>query len=158
MKKKILFMSLILIYLVSRGQEKKLELGTMPYKLEMKEHIPVMTSMLIAGVCEGLMDNMAFHNTSNHPFWGQDSWKNKYYNDDPSQGLTFWGQNMPMFCDGWHLAKAVQHTAIIGAITFKGIYTINGANKKWYWYVFEGVAYWMVNRAGFHIGYKLIKL
>lgn len=158
MKKKLLFIILLTTYvaLVTRAQEGPIKLGTMPYTIKAKEHIPVVSCLLVAGVAEGIMDQLQFHYDKPDQFWNPDvSWRNKYYNNTPSQGLTFWGKYMPMFTDGWHLMKGINHITLLGAITFKGIY---GEKKKWWIYLVEGATYWAINRIGFQIGYKIIKL
>lgn len=125
-----------------------------PYKFTWKENLIPAACIFVAGISEGVMDHLAFHNTSNHPFWGQNSWTNKYRNHDPEQGETFRGKYLVFTTDGFHLMKMSRNLFTMGAIVTKVSLT---NKKKWYYYVLEGLAYWGVNRLGFVITYQSLK-
>lgn len=117
-----------------------------------KKHIAPSALVFAAGAFEGAMDHLQFHYDGSDPFWQPDiSWKNKYRNQDPAQGMTFRGRYMVFTTDGWHLMKFGRNATLFAAFTIK-----LGDKKKWYIYLAEGAAYWAVNRAGFNITYKFL--
>lgn len=121
-------------------------------KFELKKHIAPAASVFVAGCFEGVMDGLQFHYDGSHPFWQPDiSWKNKYINKDPNQGKTFRGKYLVFTTDGWHLMKFGRNLSIFTALTLK----LGDEKKKWWVYVVEGASYWIVNRVGFNITYKL---
>ena len=120
------------------------------YKFKIKEHIAPASLIILSGFCEGIQDGLAFHNKSNNPFWGQESWRNKYRNRDPLQPKTFRGKYLIFTTDGFHLAKFGNHLFTMGAIT---LHLTNG-KRKWYVYVLEGLSYWALNRIAFNLTYN----
>lgn len=154
MKKTIVF----LILLISTGiHSQQVKIGTLPYRYRVKEQLPVLISTFTAGLFEGAMDQLDFHYDKPSQFWNPDlSYLNKYIDRDPTKGATWRGRYMIFTTDGWHLMKFGNHLSLISAIAFKSIYSI-GVKKKWYWYVFEAGTYWLIERVGFQITYKLIK-
>lgn len=119
-----------------------------PQKFKIKPYIAPAVCVFIAGVAEGCMDVLQFHYgyfkkkfpNANDQFWYPDiSWQNRR------------GKYFPFVRDGWHLLKTVNH----GFYTATIVLNI-GQKTKWYWYVVKGVAYWAVNRAGFHLTYNII--
>lgn len=141
--KPLLTTLLLTISIIASGQH--------PYKFKLKEHLIPAACIFIAGVSEGAMDHLAFHNKSNHPFWGQNSWMNKYHNHDPAQGETFRGKYIVFTTDGFHLMKMSRNLFTMGAIV---THVSMSGKKKWYYYLLEGIAYWGVNRIGFVITYN----
>jgi hypothetical protein len=75
---------------------------------------------------------------------------NKYKGGDPANGKTFRGKYMVFTTDGWHLMKFSRNASIFYAFTLKV-----GEKKKWWVYIAEGAGYWLVNRVGFNLSYKL---
>lgn len=121
-------------------------------EFKLKEHIAPASAVFVAGCFEGVMDGLQFHYDGSHPFWQPDiSWRNKYINKDPNQGKTFRGKYLVFTTDGWHLMKFGRNLSIFTAITLK----IGEEKKKWWVYLVEGASYWIINRVGFNITYKL---
>lgn len=152
--KKLLSFVLIIVSIQTWGQH-----YTMQYvdtKQNIGKEIPVLASMFVAGIAEGNMDYLQFHYDGNNQFWQPNiSWTNKYHHHNPSEGLTFKGKYFVFLTDGWHMEKAINHTAVLCALTFK---LSGNVKKKWYWYVLEAATYYTANRAGFYIGYNIIKI
>jgi len=120
---------------------------------KIKEHLPSLISFFAAGAFEGTMDHLQFHYDGNHQFWQPDiSWKNKYKNRDPQQGLTFAGRYFVTATDGWHLMKGGKNMSTVVALVFHPF----RKGQKWYYYVVETASYWAANKAGFHLTYNLI--
>lgn len=118
----------------------------------LRKHIAPAALVFSSGIFEGVMDHLQFHYDGSDPFWQPDiSWKNKYRNRDPAQGMTFRGRYMVFTTDGWHLMKFGRNATLFAAITIK-----MSEKKKWYVYLAEGAAYWAINRAGFNVSYKLL--
>ena len=115
------------------------------------ERIVPSGAIFVAGIFEGVMDGLQFHYDKPDQFWNPAiSWKNKYKNHDPLQGETFAGKYMVFTTDGWHLMKFGRNLFTMGAI----ISNIN-SKKKWWVYIVDGVSYWIVNRVGFNLAYKM---
>lgn len=117
-------------------------------KFKLKPHIAPAISVFVAGMAEGTMDVLDFKYWkfkrvfpgANDQFWNPEiSWQNRL------------GEYFPFTRDGWHLAKFVNHLGY-------GVTIVLHPNdkKRWYWYIVDGIAYWMINRAGFHLTYNLI--
>jgi hypothetical protein len=119
-----------------------------PKKFKLKPYIAPAVCIFIAGASEGFMDALQFHYDrfkrvfpgANDQFWYPDiSWQNRR------------GEYIPFVRDGWHTIKFIQHTAIFTTIVIR-----IGKKRKWYWYAVEGLSYWAINRAGFHLTYNII--
>lgn len=139
---------IIIIILLSVFFFKKCEAQN--YKFELEKELPSAICAFIAGGFEGVQDGLAFHNKSNHPFWGQNSWLNKYKNHDPAQGKTFRGKYLIFTTDGFHAAKFANHLFAMGAIA---LHVTNG-KRKWYVIVLETLSYWAINRLSFTLIYN----
>lgn len=108
-----------------------------------------------SGAFEGVMDHLQFHYDKPDQFWNPDiSWKNKYKGGDPANGKTFAGKYMVWTTDGWHMMKFGRNLTMFAGFTLK---LTTGTKKRWYWYAVEGAGYWLVNRAGFNLTYKLLQ-
>jgi len=123
-------------------------------KFKLNPYIPPAVLIFVAGAFEGVQDHLAFHSTSNHPFFGQDSWKNKYIDKDPSKGKTFRGKYLVFTTDGFHAAKWGKNLFTMGAIVS---HVSIGGKKRWHQYVLEGLAYWAINRISFNITYQALQ-
>lgn len=122
-------------------------------KYQWKKQIAPAILVFTSGAAEGVMDHLQFHYDGNSQYWQPDiSWRNKYKNRDPQQGMTFRGKYLVFTTDGWHMMKFVRNATIFTAFTLKV-----GEKKKWWVYVAEGAGYWLVNRAGFTLTYNLLK-
>lgn len=122
-------------------------------KYDWKKQIIPAVLVFTAGAAEGTMDHLQFHYDGNDQFWQPDiSWKNKYRNRDPQQGMTFRGKYLVWTTDGWHMMKFTRNLTLFTAFTLK-----IGEKKKWWIYLCEGAGYWLVNRAGFNLTYKLLQ-
>lgn len=123
---------------------------------EWKKHIVPGICVFVSGMCEGIQDWSAFHNSGGSQFWdGSISWKNKYKNHDPSQGKTFAGKYFVFLTDGFHLMKFSKNLSMFTGFTLILNKEFSG-KKKWYWYIVEGASYWAINRLGFVVTYNLI--
>lgn len=143
-----LLLPFILISTLVYGQD------STKYKFRVKEHILPASLIFVAGALEGVQDHLAFHNRSNHPFWGQNSYLNKYKDRDPSKGKTFRGKYLVFTTDGFHLMKFSKNLFTMGAVATK--ISLSG-KKRWHIYILEGLAYWAVNRLSFNITYNAFK-
>lgn len=83
--------------------------------------------ILIAGIAKGASDAIQFHFSNsfaknwNAHFWNPaESWKNKYKNNDPSQGEKFFGSTtiFVTFTDAWHTLQFFQDIAISALAIF----------------------------------------
>src|SRR5262245_63193849 len=90
----------------------------------------------------------------NDHFWKPSvSGANKYKNGDPAQGPAFPGSRtwLVFLNDCYHMTSFSHHLFMTGAVAIK----IAGyEKKKWYVYIIEAAAYWLVNRAGFCATYE----
>lgn len=114
--------------------------------------------ILLAGMAEGAGDGFAFHNKSNNPFYGIDSWKNKYKNRDPLQGQTFKGKYFVFLTDGFHMAKFINHFFLYSSFPLLSI-AIHNTYSLYHWWIFVLVALglWVLRGIGFTIVYSLFK-
>jgi hypothetical protein len=121
--------------------------------------------MFLSGAADGLNQALMYQYDgfkkmfphSNDQFWKPAmSGANKYKNGDPAQGAKFPGSRtwLVFLTDGYHLTRFIDHLFMTGAVALK-ISTCE--KKRWYVYVIEAAAYWLVNRAGFCIVYNRLK-
>lgn len=81
-----------------------------------------------------------FPNT-NPKFWGDESWKNKYIDFDPSKGRN----NIPVwFTDGKHLTASISHSLIF----MTGITITIGEKRKIKYYLIDAAASFLCFSAG----------
>lgn len=107
--------------------------------------------VLLAGCFEGVMDHLQFHYDKNDQFWSPGrSWKNKYKGGDPANGMTFRGKYLVFTTDGWHLMKFGRNLFIMAALTVGSLPAS--------WLVLTLLTYWAINRIGFNLTYKWIRL
>lgn len=135
--------------------------STQEWKKEIKEYIVPLSCVMVSGIADGFNQYLNYHYDGNSQYWQPDiSWTNKYKHHDVNQGAAFPGSRtwLVFVTDGHHLTRFVEHLGMFTAITFRAVYTIRGDRKKWWVYVLEGAGYWLVNRAGFAIGYNYIKI
>lgn len=144
MKQTLLCVTWLLITIAATCQEKTW------LQQNFKQRAIIAALGLISGGFEGKADQLQFHNFSNDPFWGQDSWRNKYVNHDPAQGQTFRGRYLTFTTDGYHLMKFCMHATNAAAVAIP----IFGKKQKWWVYAMDGFFYWAFNRAGFNIVYN----
>jgi hypothetical protein len=134
--------------------------ATAQYKFKVKDHIGTVIPLFISGVAEGLMDYLDFHYSKPNYYLNPDySYLNKYKNHDPVQGERFWGSTTVFVSttDAWHGLKLVRNTGNMTALVLKGLGSLGRQKQRWYVYILEGVGYYLVNRAGFTLGYKMFK-
>lgn len=109
--------------------------------------IPAAILILLAGAAEGVMDHLQFHYDGSHPFWLPSiSWKNKYRNRNPANGVSFRGSFLVFTTDGWHLMKWIRNLTLFASLFF--ICPV-------IWWM--PAAAWTINRIGFNLTYKLLK-
>lgn len=117
----------------------------------LKKHAAPAVLVFAAGCFEGAMDGLQFHYERPNQFWNPDiSYLNKYKGRNPANGKTFAGKYFVTVTDGWHLMKFGRNVTTFAAFTVK-----LSEKKKWYRYLGEGAAYWLINRVGFNLTYKL---
>lgn len=83
---------------------------------------------ILSGAFEAVMDTLQFHydnsifvKLSNETFWNpQESWVNKYKNNDPKMGEKFLGSTTIFvgLTDAWHLFKLFRNLSIFIGIFF----------------------------------------
>lgn len=125
-----------------------------------KQYIAPAVATFIAGAADGLNQALNYHYNAvdaklnlNDQFWDPAiSWTNKYRNNDPTQGSRFFGSTtfLVFTTDGHHLTRFISNAGNVAAI----VLNFGHAKRKWYWYVVEGLGYWIVNRAGFTVVYN----
>ena len=54
--------------------------------------------------------------------------------------------------DGYHLSRMIRNTTMIIGLTI----TLNEPLRKWYYYIIEGVIYYIVYTTGFNLSYDII--
>ena len=112
-----------------------------------------LATYFIAGVADGIGDNLQYHYDGNHHYWQPEiSWRNKYKNGDPAQGRKFPGSTtwLVWTTDGWHLMKMIRNTTTVATIVLSF-----GERKKWYYYLMDAAILQVVNRVGFAVGYRM---
>jgi hypothetical protein len=95
-----------------------------------KEYLVPGTLMFLSGLTEGTNEALAFHYRqgfkrcfpgASDQFWDPSvSWKNKYKNNDPSQGPRFPGSTevFVAFTDGYHMMRTSKLIMDMGALTY----------------------------------------
>lgn len=122
-------------------------------KYDWKKNIPSAALVFAAGLFEGAMDHLQFHYDRPDQFWNPDiSWRNKYRGGDPANGKTFAGKYAVWATDGWHLMKAGRNSTTAVAIVLHP----KERGRPWWHYAAEAVGYWIINRVGFNLTYKLL--
>lgn len=126
-----------------------------------KREILPLSLVFLAGAADGLNQSITYQYNNfkkvfpnaNDQFWSpQLSFTNKYKNHDPLQGAAFPGSKGPFvfLTDGYHLTRFGERLFLAGALSLK----ITGRKQKWYFYVLQGMIYWVTNRAGFCLIYN----
>lgn len=64
----------------------------------------IITFWYLAGICNGFMDAIKYHNAYKHwgPFWSKDSWKRLYDGD-----INWFEKIFDAAFDAWHLLKYI---------------------------------------------------
>lgn len=109
-----------------------------------------------AAICNALMDTLQFHwykfrwdQKVNPQYWNPElSWKNKYINGKPKDGLKYkgvWGF-MANFLDAWHLFKMIMVISLaLSVICFPASFQVCVFNNYWLngllWLAILGVAW-----------------
>ena len=117
--------------------------------------------MFVSGTAKGYADVLSTHYSSfqsahpnaNPQFWNPDkSWRNKW-KDGSTTKERFLGSSTVFVAttDGWHLANAVNKTALIGAIVLK-----MGHKQPFRYYLYDFAIYSAAYSAGFWTVYELI--
>ena len=133
-------------------------------KYQIKKQVLPAALVLVAGAWDGLNQVIAYQYPhfkarfpgANDQYWSKEiSFLNKYKNGDPAQGAKFPGSKgaLVFLTDGYHLTRFCERLLLSGAFALK----ITQDKKRWYWYVLEGCAFWLVNRAGFCLIYNQFK-
>ena len=156
--KKLLPIVLLAIAVTAQSQIKLL--GQTTAKQESNFYIT--SSLLLAsGMADGLAEASKFHPNGvtevlgNPQFWDNSlSWRNKYRNGDPAQGAKFPLSTTALAwtTDGYHLSRMIRNTTMIIGLTI----TLNEPLRKWYYYIIEGVIYYIVYTTGFNLSYDII--
>lgn len=135
-----------------------------PGKYQIKKQALPAALVFLAGAADGLNQVLAYQYPkfkkafpgANDRFWSKEiSFLNKYKNRDPAQGAKFPGSRGPLvfLTDGYHLTRFGERLFLSGAFALK----ITQDKRRWYWYILEGCAYWLVNRCGFALIYNQFK-
>jgi len=119
------------------------------------------TAVFLSGISDGFNQSLLFRyktikekfNLDDH-FWNPDSsWRNKWKNGDYTQGEKFLGSSTIFvgFTDGYHMTRMIGQSLLGTAIV------INlKEKKKWYKYLEEGCAYYLIHGIGFYLMYNVI--
>lgn len=101
--------------------------------------------LLLAGFSDGTNDAVIAGHFKEHPFWGINSWKNKYK-------YGYWRREVFTFTtDGFHLTKIITPACYSTAIAIN-IYQ----PQDWTLLVVKGMIAFFVFRAGHEVAYKII--
>jgi len=113
--------------------------------------------ILIAGIANGLMDAINFHDVlDGKKFWDIDtSWLRKYKDNDPSKGSKFWLSTTALvfLTDGWHLLKTIERWSYF-IIMVLNINTITYFNYNIINNLLEFGIIWSIWQIGFTLTYK----
>ena len=91
---------------------------------------------------------------ANDQFWNPNlSWTNKYRNGDYLQGEKFLGSTTVFVwtTDGYHMVRAIRNCSMILAVTLNF-----GDLKPWYYYIIEGIIYYVSYTSGFTTTYGIL--
>ena len=116
---------------------------------------------LLAGIAEGTAETLKFHSSgffhifrkANPNFWDASiSWKNKYKNQDPEQGPSFWQSTKALvsLTDGYHLLRLLRNWFTIFAIL------VSPSMPEWYMYPAAFVLLCMAFTVGFGMAYDYL--
>lgn len=118
--------------------------GQSKYKWLSKKDIAPMLLCMGAGYSTGVREHVISH-------------PNQLFRQYPNLNRAFWDirvQNPPTFfnteIDADHVLKGTTVLLFVGAVTFK-----IGEKKKWYWYIVDGVKYFVSYHVGFALSYNL---
>lgn len=127
-----------------------------------KKQIAPASFVFVAGAFDGLNQALQFRydgfkkrfpKANDQWYDPSKSWRNKYKNGDPAQGAKFFGSTSFFVgtTDAYHATRTLSNGFNAAAIVVK----FNDPKRKWWIYLAEGAGYWIVNRIGFNITYKL---
>ena len=126
--------------------------------------------LFVAHFCKGVGDDLQFHYSDtvfatwdNQRFWDPDrSWENKYATDDTGELIRPLRERFPgsstvfvATTDAWHLLQAVQYALIRIALVLL-IVPVQLPRRRWYIPVAIYVGVWIIQAAGFHLGYTVL--
>lgn len=109
-----------------------------------KKDIAPMALTLGAGYAVGFREEVIQHPKAfmeRHPNLNKNFWDNRV---DGKKGFL----NMEWNAD--HILKAASATTFVTAIVIK-----TGDKKRWYWYIWDGVKYYLSYKAGFTLAYNI---
>lgn len=132
-------------------------------KVQVRKQIAPAVMVFAAGMADGFVETIshnykgfkrAFPGAKDYWFDPGMSFRNKYKNSDPKQGAKFPGSTGPLvfLTDGYHAGRFAEHLFLAGAFAVK----ITQQKQRWWYYLAEGAAYWIVNRIGFYAVYSII--
>jgi len=116
----------------------------------------------ISGTAKGLGDVLEYHfpnfqrlhPNANPQFWNPNqSWVNKYKNNDPAQGEKFFGSTTfgVVFTDAIHPVRSIQKFSMIGAVVCK-----IGDKQPFLYYLYDLLSYSLAYSLGFCLVYEII--
>jgi len=131
-------------------------------KYEWKKQIAPASLVFVAGAFDGLNQALQFRydgfkrvfpKANDQWYDPSKSWTNKYKNGDPAQGPKYFGSTSFFVgaTDAYHATRTCSNAFNAAAIVVK----INDEKRKWWVYVAEIAGFWLVNRVGFNLSYKL---
>lgn len=155
------YLALVPLLLIAATAQSQISwLGQTTKKQESNLYI-TSSLLLVSGMADGLAEACKFHPKGvtevfgNPQFWDNSlSWRNKYRNGDPSQGAKFPLSTTALAwtTDGYHLSRMIRNTTMIIGLTI----TLNEPLRKWYYYIIEGVVYYIIYTTGFNLSYDII--
>ncbi len=131
------------------------------HKINFKEEIAPSSAMFLAGVFNGVSQDLIFHydefeNTfpnHNRQFWNPElSWRNKYKNGDPNQGRKFFGSTTFLVgtTDGYHAMLSSRDIMIVTSIS------LSGKPKSFKHFMKKTIIYTLSYGVGFELSYRRI--
>lgn len=131
-------------------------------QFKVKEHIAPAALTFVAGMSDGVNQALQFRYSgfkrvfpkANDRWYDPSiSWRNKYKNGDPSQGAKYFGSTTFFvgLTDAYHATRTVSNSFNAAAVVF----SVSDNKKKWWVYLLEIGAYWIINRIGFSIVYNI---
>lgn len=135
---------------------------TKKYQFSNKNKFLTRSLMFISGAFDGTAESLKYQYSgfknifpnANDYWWDPSvSWKNKYKNNDKSQGPKFMLSTTLLVgtTDGYHLTRTIRNLTMVAAITFK-----IGEKQKWSHYLLDAAVDYASYLLGFCLTYELM--
>ncbi|MEM6700217.1 MAG: hypothetical protein AAF599_17570 [Bacteroidota bacterium] len=126
----------------------------------MKRTIALFALIFIAGLANGIMDDLQFHFHDtifakwNHQYWNPAiSWENKNNFAQHGAVVEFFMRTVFVWLtDGWHLMKEI----MISCLVLAPLTVFEGMQKQWKRYLVAYLAFRFVFGIGFYLTYSIL--